>query len=441
LGEGSTFWFTLPLRLSSEPPNPPPVQVLDGVRILIVDDNEVTRRVLREQVLAWKMCPDVCASGPEALKLLHQARTAGAAYEIGLLDANMPGMGGSVLAATIKSDPDLKLINLVMLNSLGHPEPPSALNQAEVFGSLAKPVRQSKLWNMLVAARAARSDESPTQFLTRAVLPSGTQASQLPKIPARVLVVDDSTTNQKVGRLMLQNLGCTVDVSADGNDALRKVATRTYDVVFMDCEMPGMDGYSATAEIRSLQNGHPDVPIIAMTAKAIQGDRERCLAAGMDDYVSKPVRIEDLQALLSRWAPNCITHTSSGLASTAPVAVNPEGLALDPVMTERLRKLAMATDPAVLNDIYTAFLTTSVEYISAMRSAIQTGDAASLLSAAHALKGASANIGARLVTDVSVRLEELARSQSVVGAEELVRCLESEFAMARTEIQNLMAAK
>jgi signal transduction histidine kinase/two-component SAPR family response regulator/HPt (histidine-containing phosphotransfer) domain-containing protein len=442
LGEGSNFWFTLPLRVSTETASPPPLPVLEGLRVLIVDDNEATRRVLQEQMSAWNMRSESCGSGREALRLLRQARAAGDPFEIGVLDANMPEMDGTALATAIKSDLELQEIVLVMLDSLGQPGPLDGINQVLVFGCLVKPVRQSKLWNMLVAARAARSKESATQFLTRAVLPSGSRARQLPKIPARVLVVDDSTTNQKVGRLMLQNLGCTVDVSASGNDAVAKVVARGYDVVFMDCEMPDMDGYAATAEIRRRQDGHQHVPIIAMTAKAIRGDRERCLAAGMDDYVPKPVRIEDLHAILAQWVPNCASRpVSSGeTGANSSAEAKPSCLALDPAMTDRLRKLAMATDPAILNDIYTAFLTSSADYISAMHRAIESSDAASLISAAHALKGASANIGARAVTELAVRLEELARSQSVVGSEELLERLSVEFARAKVEIENLMAA-
>jgi two-component system sensor histidine kinase/response regulator len=273
------------------------------------------------------------------------------------------------------------------------------------------------------------------------VLPAGAPTTQLPKIPARVLVVDDSSTNQKVSRLMLQNLGCAVDLSSNGSDAVEKVAARAYDVVFMDCEMPGMDGYTATAEIRRRQNGHGRVPIIAMTAKAIQGDRERCLAAGMDDYIPKPVRIEDLHAILAQWAINCPQLPSSAEATTANSSAGAKAgyLTLDPATTERLRKLAAATDPAILNDIYNAFLTTSVDYISSICQSIRTGDAAGLFSAAHALKGASANIGAQMLSELSLRLEEFGRSKSVVGAEEVAERLEAEFTRAKSEIENQMA--
>ena len=239
-----------------------------------------------------------------------------------------------------------------------------------------------------------------------------------------------------------------------------------YDVVFMDCEMPEMDGFEATAEIRRRHAAKRHVPIVAMTAKAIQGDRERCLGAGMDDYISKPVRLEDLEAALLRWVPNRrtgepllersadpakmedgrwktgaaishipypISHLTAAASCPPPQPTNP---AVDPVVTERLRSLAQATSPSVLNEIYQAFLGSAVDYLPALRQAVQAGDSEALSRTAHALKGASANIGGHTLAELCRQLETLGHSRSVAEADQLLGRVESEFARVKFELQN-----
>jgi len=262
------------------------------------------------------------------------------------------------------------------------------------------------------------------------------------------LVVDDGITNQKVGRLMLENLGCHVDVAANGKEAVEMLDLLPYDAVFMDCEMPEMDGYEATAEIRRRQAGKPRLPIIAMTAKTINGDRERCLAAGMDDYISKPVRVEDLDSALERWIPNGISEGKPDKQSLSPSGANESGSefnsansALDPVVTERLRSLAEATDLSVLTEIYEAFLGSAVGYSAALREASASGNAEDLARAAHALKGAAANIGAKALAQLAHELEILGRSPSLTRAAELIDQLDIEFERVELEIQALIPTK
>jgi CheY-like chemotaxis protein/HPt (histidine-containing phosphotransfer) domain-containing protein len=443
LGAGSTFWFTLPVRLPSERAVAPEQAVLNGVRVLILEDNELHRRVLQEQVSAWQMRPALCASSGEALPSLRQACMVGDPFQVVLVDVQMPGIHAATLLQSIKADAQLGTVAVILLTPLANPEQADRLKQTGAFGCLIKPVRQSKLWSMLVATQALRFQQSPTQFLTRAGLPHS-EPSPKPSsmIHARVLVVDDSATNQKVGRLILEKLGCCVDVSVNGKDALEKLADRPYDLVFMDCEMPEMDGFAATAEIRRRQTGQWRIPIIAMTAKAILGDRERCLAAGMDDYISKPVRVEQVRDALARWTsnpPSTPVNVAPSPANCSAPAENPTA-ALDPAVTERLRNLASDTDSSLLDEIYSAFLTTSVDYLSALRQATRSDDASALRNAAHAFKGASANIGARVVTDLCAQLEALGRAESVTGADELVARLECAFDKAKLEIESQMSA-
>jgi len=473
--KGSTFWFTLPLGLPEDGTAAPPCRAgLAGVRVLIVDDNDVNRRVLHEQITSWRMRNGGYASGEQALQVLREASSAGDPFHIAVLDYQMPGMDGLMLARAIKADPALQETVLVMLTSLGQPDDVNLLKEAGIFACLVKPVRQSKLWDVLAEAWAAHAKQCPTHLLAPPTsdLRPPTSASPIAqserKICARVLVVDDHTTNQKVGRLMLENLGCSVDISANGKEAVRMLDLLPYDVVFMDCEMPEMDGFEATAEIRRRHAAKRHVPIVAMTAKAVQGDRERCLGAGMDDYISKPVRLEDLEAALLRWAPNgrtgeslvqpgkdvpiphrdvpdfppnrrtgvTLLQRSADSASALRLPTSDFTPALDPAVTERLRSLAQATSPSVLNEIYQAFLGSAVEYLPALRQAVQAADTEALSRTAHAFRGASANIGGQTLAELCRQLETLGHSRSVAGADQLLGQVEGEFARVKCELQN-----
>jgi CheY-like chemotaxis protein/HPt (histidine-containing phosphotransfer) domain-containing protein len=345
-------------------------------------------------------------------------------------------MDGETLARAIKADPALQETVLVILTSGDNLNRATRLQEAGIFACLVKPVRQSKLRDVLAVAWGARNQMSATQLLARSEAPTRKiQPTMTRKNLARVLVADDNTTNQRVAQLMLENLGCRVDVAADGKEAIEMLALLPYDVVFMDCEMPEMDGYEATAEIRRRHHAGRPVPIIAMTAKAIQGDRERCLQAGMDDYISKPVRLEDLEEALERWIPK-----GRRIAQDEPeqlprsTRAEPESSALDPEVTARLRSLA-AADPAVLEEIHESFLTSSVEYLEALRQAAQAGDPEALAQAAHAFKGASGNVGASHIWELCRQLELLGNSRSVAGADELTRHLERESARVKMEIE------
>ena len=438
-GKGSTFSFTLTFDLPlGRPPVVPPRTLLEGVRVLIVDDNEMNRRVLHEQISSWRMRNGGYASGEEALAKLREAQAAGDPYHIAILDYQMPGMDGEMLARAIKADPELRTTTLVMLTSLGRPDDTNRLKEAGLFACLLKPFRQSRLWDVLAEAWQTHTRQSPVQLLTRAApakpLPTGKTGR---KVHARVLVVDDNTTNQKVARLMLENFGCRVDVAGNGKEAVEMLEVLPYDVVFMDCEMPEMDGYEATAEIRRRHADDRHLPVVAMTAKAIQGDRERCLEAGMDDYISKPVRLEDLQATLARWIP-CHENIVSATAARLTPAVSNRAVAsaLDPAVTSSLRGLASATAPYVLQEIYEAFLSSAVDYVTAISDGAATNDAEGLRKATHSLKGASANIGAQHLAELCRQLEALGENGRLDGAAKLLEQLEEECGRVKLEIED-----
>ena len=310
-GKGSTFWFTA--QFGKPAGNEPPVAgERDGwsnLRVLVVDDNATSRQTLRHQIFAWKLQKGSAADGFEALRVLRAAVAGGHPYDIALLDVEMPEMDGLTLARAIKADPAIAGTRLIALTPLGHAVTEGEMQAAGIDASLGKPVKQSNLFDCLVTVigKAEAGELAAPK----------TGAGPLPPLPAclppgfegvRVLLAEDNAVNQKVALALLKKLGCSADAVADGVEVLDALQRIPYALVFMDCQMPEMDGFEATRLIRKreLDTGRvcpwkSPVYIIALTASSIQGDREKCLAAGMNDYVSKPVRLAELQAALERW--------------------------------------------------------------------------------------------------------------------------------------------
>ncbi len=301
LGRGSTFWFTLPLQLAAADQSVAPSRSTDGLagqRVLVVDDNHTNRLVLFEQLGAWGMRADVAVDGPSSLALLEEAADRGAPYAMVLLDLCMPQMDGLELAARISANPKLTGVPLVLLTSV----PDVSADQARDAGiavRLTKPVQLSRLHSAL--------QEVTKTVLTGPPRMSSTPVAQQPRSRGHVLVVEDNHVNQLVAVGILEYLGYTTEVAGNGLEALAAYARTPFDALLMDCQMPEMDGYVATREIRRLESGGARTPIIAMTAGVSEGERDRCRGAGMDDYVSKPVNPRDLDAALVRWLPAALT--------------------------------------------------------------------------------------------------------------------------------------
>ena len=304
VGKGSTFTLVLPLRIDRRV-NPPPTQAVDlaGLRVLVLDDNDVNRKLLHEQIRSWRMRNGSYASGKEALEALREAQAQGDPYQIALVDFQMPDMNGEDFARALQAAPGLGGPSVVLLTSMGQNRDAASLRAMGIFASLTKPIRQSPLLNTIAAAWAARLEARP------AVAEGERRSQQQPpkakpvftQFSGRVLVAEDNIVNQRIATRLLQNHGCRADVVANGKEAVEMIANIAYDLVLMDVQMPEMDGFAATREVRRSGGRHAAVPIVAMTANAMQGDREKCLEAGMNDYLSKPVHRDDLLRVLRSW--------------------------------------------------------------------------------------------------------------------------------------------
>jgi CheY-like chemotaxis protein len=305
-GQGSTFWFTAEFEKQREPA----VAVserggnLSAARVLIVDDNAVNRRILRHQTSSWDMIVTEAESGEQALELLRAGAMQRQPYDIAILDGLMPGMNGLQLAAFIKADPAIAGVALVLLTSFGHRGHDERARVPGIAAYLQKPVRQSQLYDCLTTVMA-RSESAPLtapRLVTRhSPRDSGIGQNDTIVSSVRIFVAEDGLVNRKVALGQLAHLGYQAQAFSNGRELLRALEHEHADIILMDCQMPEMDGFAATAEIRRLEGAARHTTIIAMTANALDGDHERCLAAGMDDYLSKPVKPEMLRLKLDRW--------------------------------------------------------------------------------------------------------------------------------------------
>jgi signal transduction histidine kinase/DNA-binding response OmpR family regulator len=310
LGSGSSFSLDLPLPLdlTTPPPRVVPPLSLEGMRVLVVDDEPLNLRVLSQQLAKEQIDYVRSASGEEALAAMRNACVRGQPFHIAILDSQMPGMDGEMLGRTIKADPELKHTSLLMLSSRPQKSDSLRFEAAGFDAYLAKPARATDLVGVLRALWSVTPRaKPPAQMITRYSLAEGradeqrnaSAPEQLPLV--HTLVVDDNVVNQKLVRRLLEKLGCLVDVAADGLQAIEMWSASRYDVVFMDCQMPRMDGFEATAEIRRREAGKRHTPIVAVTANTMQSNQRQCIDAGMDDFIAKPFDSKILDKALQRW--------------------------------------------------------------------------------------------------------------------------------------------
>ncbi len=421
-GRGTTFHFTI----LAQPAALPPRRFLQGIqpdfagkRLLIVDDNDTNRKILRAQVESWQMIPTVLSSPLEALELIRQDTP----FDIAILDMQMPEMDGLTLAAEIQKKWDARALPLVMLTSFGGREArrKNDPDAAEFAAFLTKPIKPSQLYNALAAILSTRTEPAPAAEGGAGSLFDSEMGQ---KFPLRILLAEDHPTNQKLALRLLERLGYRADVAANGLEVLSAIERQAYDVVLMDMQMPEMDGLEATRRIRTREaaGGGDHLHIVAMTANAMQGDRELTLAAGMDDYVSKPIRVEALISALRQVrpaAPDAPAETPP--ARSRPAAGRP---VIDRAAIDNLFEIT-GGDPAFLAEMIDSFLETTPPLLTQLRQGLAAGDAAAFRLAAHTLKSGSVDFGALTMSERCARLEEMGREGRFDGAEPLVAEVEA----------------
>ena len=268
--------------------------------MLVVDDNPTNRRITKKQLSSWDVQCSLAKSGLEALQLLRDAQQAGESFKVAIIDMQMPGMDGEMLARAITDDEKLKDTLLVMMTSIGQRGDIKRVKELGFSAYLTKPVRQSDLYDCLaqvlgVSKKQAKGGEQKKEFITRHSIIESRRAN------VRILIAEDNIVNQKVALKMLEKMGFRADAVANGREAVKAVEDMPYDLVLMDCQMPEMDGYKATREIRNSKSEIRNLPIIALTANAMKGDREKCINAGMNDYLAKPLSPKVLADMLKKW--------------------------------------------------------------------------------------------------------------------------------------------
>ena len=416
-GQGSTFWFTA--RLASphgaEGRLQPRRQDLQGLHVLIVDDNATNREILHNQVTAWGMHADLASGASEALDRDATAVASGAPYDGVLLDFHMPEMDGIELARRLLADRSGPTPKLVMLSSCDVDENSARAADVGIARYLTKPVRQAQLYECLVSLFGSAPTGDGSSPAAEADRPGAASLAN-----AHILLAEDNPVNQEVAINMLELLGCRVAAVADGEAVLRAIGANRFDLILMDCQMPTMDGYEATRQIRAHEanNGGAHVPIVALTSNAMKGDREICLAAGMDDYLSKPFTQRQLADMLLHWLTPAPAAKTVG---TVPEETSPDPAAAeeDPIDRQALEPiLAMerAGRTGLLRRIVGVYLDDTPAGIQALRSAVDGDDAEAARKAAHGLKSSSANVGALRLSALCREMEEMARGGDLSAA-------------------------
>ena len=450
-GHGSTFWFDLSCRRIDAITDDVESGALDGRRALVVDDNATNRMILRRQLRAWGVEAVEAASGPEALALAAEAAREGREFDIGVLDLNMPDMDGIELAQHLKADPSTAATTLFLLSSSGERLGVSETRLKGFAASLTKPVRQSELYDCLITS-LSDEDISALEAIAEAHGPVGENRGS-------ILLVEDNKMNQLVGSKVLDKLGYHFDIASHGGEAVQAVMLRHYDAILMDCQMPEMDGYEATGHIRRVEGDSRHTPIIAMTAAAMEGDREKCLAAGMDDYITKPVRPDVIAAVIERWvhrATSPATHEAPATGSDPAPATRVEDVVVeapvDNAVTNAVASNASLVDTfcdverhdaldlgqigllrslddgegVVLAEVIAQYLDQCVAQRDTLVEAVAAHDATLVERTAHSLRGASANVGGAKLAQICGELEALGRHHEIAGASTLLELFDVE---------------
>jgi len=421
-GKGSTFWFELPMQpIEVEPSAPAPSRAQSGKRILIVDDNETNRRVLAMHLAHAGYDVTLASSGLEALVTMHLAVGNAGMFDLVLSDFQMPDMDGAMLGERINTDPALSHARVVLLTSMDRHGDLGRFASMGFAGYLSKPIRMRELLRCLdkVLARDAHEWHARTHPIVTA---NAIQARATKPFSGKVLLVEDNPVNQKVGQRFLERLGCEVSVAENGLECIEAWEQGDFDLVLMDVQMPVMDGYTATHQIRDLENGKRRIPIVALTANAMAGQLERCLQSGMDGLLTKPLDVERLHEVLDRFGLSA-EEPPLGEAAVAALVTSDATSAL--IDLEGLRELT-AGDKDFAYSLAESYATNSAELLTAMRETARRSQFAAFAGLAHQLKGASANIQAAALAATGANLERDAANCTPAELEQRVQRLASD---------------
>jgi two-component system, sensor histidine kinase and response regulator len=428
-GKGSTFWWTTTFKKQlSNLVHLQPHGGLAGVRCLIVDDNQTNRTIVHHYITSWGMGNGSAENGPRALEALKEAARGGSPYHLAILDMQMPDMDGLELARAIKRDPDLAPTRLILLTSMGN-QNVALMEEAGFQAGLAKPIRQSQLFDCIANVMAdtlsaveggGRGKGAERSGSATKTTSSGTVGVKHKK-RLRILVAEDNTVNQKVAVRMLDKIGYAADVAGNGIEVLRAISLSPYDIVFMDCQMPEMDGFEATLQIREMEGTSRHTHIVAMTANALQGDKEKCIAADMDDYIAKPIRHTDLAGAIDR----CLSRTQ--VAEQDPAMATDCGNLLDESVLQELKDMGDEDESDFVEQLLEIFVLETPGRIDEICRVAGMGDPHGLQLAAHQLKGACKQLGMIAMVELCQKLEDLGGSNDVRGCDGLLSSLVTVF--------------
>ena len=440
-GEGTTFWFTAWFEKhgaghSEEKPEGAELRgTVRGSHVLVVDDNESNREVLKAQLNSWGMRPEFAVDGPDALRVLGAAEERNDPFQMAILDMQMPGMDGLALGKAMKADAAFRAVPLVMLTSIGFQEGTRPLREAGFAAWLPKPVRQSELLDTMALVLAGKPVPGRA--------PTSSAVSPLPASGRRILLVEDNEINRMVAVGVLKKMRLDVHSVQNGAEALEALARDRYDLILMDCQMPVMDGYEATRRIRQKDGGaggmpakpfpaSASIPIIAMTAHAMLGDREKCIQAGMDDYLPKPVSQPELVAILDKWLPKMLDAPPPIEVSRPPEAnADPEPAVFD---SATLMNRAMG-DPELAQAMMDAFAAGMPKQIELLRKALDAEDWPSVIRAAHTIKGASANLSGEALRAAALEMEMAAKAGDRVAGRNRMADIDRQLALLLAEMK------
>jgi PAS domain S-box-containing protein len=432
-GKGSEFWFTVRLGKQDESAMTalhPPAELQD-VRVLIVDDNATNQEIMSKLLASWGMRPEAVSDGTGALCALGEALAKGDAFPIALIDMQMPGMDGESLGRAIKEDGRLSGTQMVMLTSLGTRGDARRYEEMGFAAYLTKPVRHEQLKNVLSVALADHPEAQPivTRHSARDML------GQFAKSRVRILLAEDNITNQQVALGILKKMGLSADAVANGHEAVMALGNIPYDLVLMDVQMPVMDGLEATGNIRDPNTAvlNHAVPIIAMTAHAMKGDREKCLEAGMNDYVAKPVSPQALAECLARWLPREGGGTESVKDDTKGIRQEEEMPGV-PVWDQAGMMERLMGDEDLANIVMDGFLADIPLQIASLKAFLEAKDVSGTERQAHTIKGAAANVGGERLRAVAFEMEKAAKAGDLSQVLELLPELEIKFEQLRQAV-------